>query len=672
MKEKKNYNRNRHSIGNVILGINILLVISISIFMTSTALINSISNLKNIAYSNTEARAADSAKALANEIEVRIEQLEYISKLDSIQSMDWNEQYPTLLEEAEAWDFKHIFIMDTKGIGYYAETNTIRDQSKEEFFTDISGDKYYVTEPFVDAKEKTSITTITVPIKKDGVVVGNICGVIDLSKINEFIQSVKVGESGYAFLLRKNGEFVAHNDMSLVYNQVNIVDADGEYSNLKGFSKLIESVENGESGTKEIDLDGQKIITAYNPVENTPWSIVLVANEDEVLAGIDKMVLVQIIIAIVITIFAVIISYVVKRSLSIKIEKIRKQTSELSKYNLAYKDETEYKDEFGEVINSINESVDVLNDTINEVKQNSNKLFETNASIDNMFDEIEKEINKSAISVEHISASMEESAAALQELNTMTVSVKENTENSVNKAQQGLELANSIENESVQIHKQTIKSKEIIENIYEECNVKLKEALEKVKIVENIQMLSHSILDITEQTNLLALNAAIEAARAGEQGKGFAVVAGEVKKLAEESSRSVTEIQESLKEVISAVEQLSLSSKEILQVMNNEVMDNFGEMISIAENYKAAGASVKDMVDGFNEISEVNATAINEISGTVSLLSDTMSEVANSSYTIAENMSEVNERSGDIANLVKEANDVAANLEEMVCKFKTR
>ena len=51
---------------------------------------------------------------------------------------------------------------------------------------------------------------------------------------------------------------------------------------------------------------------------------------------------------------------------------------------------------------------------------------------------------------------MEESAAALQELNTMTVSVKENTKNSVNKAQQGLELANSIENESIQIHKQTI------------------------------------------------------------------------------------------------------------------------------------------------------------------------------------------------------------------------
>ena len=144
----------------------------------------------------------------------------------------------SILEEAEAWGFMHIFIMDTKGIGYYAETNTIKDQSKEAFFTHISGDKYYVTETFVDAKEKKSITTITAPIKKDGVVIGNICGVIDLSKINEFIQNVKIGESGYAFLLRKNGEFVAHNDMSLVYNQVNIVEPDDEYSNLKGFSTL--------------------------------------------------------------------------------------------------------------------------------------------------------------------------------------------------------------------------------------------------------------------------------------------------------------------------------------------------------------------------------------------------------------------------------------------------
>ena len=69
MKEKKNHNTNRHSIGNVILGINILLVISISIFMTGTALINSISNLKKIPYNYVY---CSEAQALANEIGVRI------------------------------------------------------------------------------------------------------------------------------------------------------------------------------------------------------------------------------------------------------------------------------------------------------------------------------------------------------------------------------------------------------------------------------------------------------------------------------------------------------------------------------------------------------------------------------------------------------------------------
>lgn len=668
-------NKALRSTGNKIM----IYIITLVIGVCFTSLYLSYSKTKdNILYTtgdNLTARTKDSARAIEKEFYYRTEQLNNIASLPEIKSMDWAIQQPVLLEEGEKWNFDSMFILTAEGYGYYAESSEIKDQSQEDFFKEVKQKGSLITEPYLKQVEKKSITTIVTTIKNDsGDIAGYLCGTIKLDDINQLVQSIKIGESGYSFLVNDSGKLVAHNNMDLVFNEVSFEKSlnESEDENSKNIlNDVLSRINSNETNVEELKLKDNDLYISYTQVKGTPWSIALVASSDEVLSGINKIAVNQIIIAIIFTVIGIIISLFIRKFLSGKVKEIEQYAQELSDYNLSYRGKESTKDDFGQVIISLNSGIETLSSTIDEVRSNSDEICKSSENIDHKLDEISSDLEKAAATTEEISASMEQCHASLQEVNEITEAIDVSARNSAEKSKRSMVLADSIEKEAGTIHLETVKSKENVQEIYNKCRDKLNEALEKISIVKNISTMSDSILEISQETNLLSLNASIEAARAGEHGKGFAVVAEEVRKLSEESARAVNTIQENIDGTINAVKDLSTASTELLYVVEKDILNDYEKLINVTLSYKNAGTSVKEIANDFSNTSDEVSNAMDKISMSINELTEAVSVVTESSMTIAASMNGINTKKDEIIESSKENKDKSLHLSELVNKFTT-
>ena len=233
-------------------------------------------------------------------------------------------------------------------------------------------------------------------------------------------------------------------------------------------------------------------------------------------------------------------------------------------------------DELGEVSKHVNDFIQIIQNLTLDVKSIAHANNELSSSIIDASNQLKK---LSTTQMEEVHKSNQLTAEAKNDLD-ISEELANKTSQDVQNSFDVLTNLEDISNIVIEmIHKDSTKESELADRI-----------LSLVTQTNEIKNILNIIKDIADQTNLLALNAAIEAARAGEHGRGFAVVADEVRKLAEKTQSSISEINATVMVVVQNVQEISSEMDENSQSVQH-LTEKTTEMLEILNKSKKATGS---------------------------------------------------------------------------------
>jgi methyl-accepting chemotaxis protein len=335
------------------------------------------------------------------------------------------------------------------------------------------------------------------------------------------------------------------------------------------------------------------------------------------------------------------LAYRLIRSIVVPLKHAVAVSNSLAQGDLTMTVEAGSRDEIGDLLESMRTMVENLKGMIGEVKTSAQSLASATEELSANSEQMTASITDQSGRSSQIATASEEMSQTVLDVARSASSIATSAKTTSSTAKDGSKIVTRSVSDIKAIASAVTHSAATVSSLGE----KSKQIGEIIGVIN----------DIADQTNLLALNAAIEAARAGEQGRGFAVVADEVRKLAERTAASTSEIAQ----MIGGIQ------REVDEAVNS--MGQATEQVETGVKYSAqAGDSLESVVNSVDELQSM----VQQIATATEEMSSTSDQVSNDIQAIATSSTEISAASGQVSRSTMELARLASDLHTLVERFR--
>lgn len=485
---------------------------------------------------------------------------------------------------------------------------------------------------------------------RDGNTVVGVAGCdLNLSLVADMLSKAKVYDTGKAFLLTKDGNFIYHEKYS--------IDDSISSVNEPELQTLAPAFFSGSSAFSE----SADSFYASTPVGDSGWVLVLRVPQSEVFASSRALLGIMVGIAVVAFIILSGILFYIARLISVPVEDLAGFAATIAQGDLRKTAlPVERTDEIGTLHNSFCNMTHNLRKLIRQVSEVAGHIAESSADLSENTKEAAQASEYTAKSV----AQVADASRAQSETISSATGLMQESSSSIS---QVTDVISEIVDSAKATEEATREGQTILSHTISKMNSLKDGTVAVTDTVKELQSSAHEvssivemITNISEQTNLLALNAAIEAARAGEHGKGFSVVADEVRKLAEQSKEATqnistllgsnavqmdktframeeqtTNVEESVEEIHRSGEKFAAIA-ELIEGLSGQINHIAEIAASVQKTSHRAVSSIENIKSGSSDADTKMQEEVSAISSAAEQQSAAMSEIAAASHTLSE------------------------------------